>query len=199
VGFENLLKDNIKNEDLNKSRYVITSKGRPHVSKSKIDTYSNAIYLNLGESKTIIYSDRSDERYLATLNITYDILVSIFDVNTGKLFVYRTYKLDNAVKETIKKYIESMKKHKPNFEARIIGFQNNQDFYLPIRELLSIFMLSGIEVVEVDLFGNEIRNISIDIKLGSTYNLLTNDRAYRPGELENNMTLENFEAELKKK
>jgi hypothetical protein len=53
------------------------------------------------------------------------------------------------------------------------------------------------KLVEVDIFGTNTRHIAIDAKLGTSYNILMEDRLYRAGELVNNLTMENFEKVMK--
>ena len=50
-----------------------------------------------------------------------------------------------------------------------------------------------IPIFEADLFGNSTRHIAIDIYSGMSFNVLLEDKLYKPGELVNNMTREQFE------
>jgi len=101
------------------------------------------------------------------------------------------------VKREGTKFINSLKKDKPNLEARIIGMQKNQDFYFILNQIFDFLISNKIRLVEVDLFGDNTRHIAIDTKLGTSYNVLMEDRIYRPGELVNSTTVENFERTFK--
>lgn len=193
-----MLKDDLK-KDVGKVEYKRNFKERVHISKSKIDTYSNAIYLKVGESKYIYFSNDIETRYIAAVNMTYDLLISIFDANTRKSFAYRAYKYDDSIIQEMEKFVKQLKKDKPNLEARIIGFQNNEeDSGKFLAKLADFFVSNNIKLLEVDLFNTNIRHIALDTKLGTTYNVLLEDRLYRAGELINSMTNENFENSLKK-
>ena len=52
-------------------------------------------------------------------------------------------------------------------------------------------------IFEADLFGSDRRNIAIDLKTGTSFNMLTENRLYKPGELANTTTEEQFARELK--
>ena len=196
MGFETMLKTDVKS-DINKMEYKKVFKERPHISKSKVDMYSNAVYVGIGGSKKLYYSSEIDTRYIAAKDITFDMLVSLYDINNRILLASRIYKYAFDVEKKMTAMIASIKGKKTNLEARIIGFQNNEDVYLIGEELADFFMKNRIELVEVDLFGSNIRHVAIDAKLGSTFNMLLENRLYRPGELSNSMTVENFEAGLK--
>jgi hypothetical protein len=198
LSFENIVKNDIKRVELNKTEYKQTSKERVHISKSKIDAYSNALYLKVGKSERIHYNVESSKKYIAATNMTYDVIITIFDVNTQNAFAYRFFKYDSLLKVNATAFITSLAKSKPNLEGRIIGMQNNQDFYFVINEIIEFFISHNIKIVEIDLFGTNTRHIALDTKLGQSYNVLLEDRLYRPGELANSMTIENFESELKK-
>ena len=71
--------------------------------------------------------------------------------------------------------------------------QKNQDFYFVINQVMDFIVENKIRLVEIDLFGENTRHIAIDTKLGTSFNVLMEDRLYRPGELVNSMTVENFE------
>lgn len=197
MSFESILKNEIK-RDLNKNEYRQSFKERPHISKSVVDEFSDALYIKNRELKVLEYSSELSPRYVAITNLTFDAIISLYDVNTRRLLVYRFYITPTELNYGLKKYVETFKRSNANIEARIIGLQNNQDYYLLLNELSDFFTLNKIKLVEIDLFGTDIRHVAIDSKLGMSFNILMNDRIYRPGELVNSRTLENFEAELKK-
>lgn len=199
MSFESILKTEIKKE-LNKKEYLQSFKPRPHISKSKVDEFNDIAYLKVGEVNGVHHTDELSPRYIAATNLTYDAIMSIFDVNTKKLAVYRFYLSPGKIKTDLKKYVDVLKasKPKPNLEARLIGMQNGQDYYLLLDEMADFFIANKIKLVEIDLFGTEMRHVAIDSKLGMSFNILLEDRHYRPGELTNSMTVENFEAQLKR-
>lgn len=197
LSFEHILKKDLAGE-INTEEYRHDFKERPHVSKSKIDEYSNAFYLEVGQSKSIHYKDGTETRYIAAVSMTYDTIISIYDVNTRNIIACRTFKYGDLERASLKSFVNSLKRAKPNLEARIIGMQSGQkDYSTMLSELIGFFASNSIKLVEVDMFGTNTRHIAIDSKLGTSYNILTEDRLFRPGELVNGMTVENFENKLK--
>ncbi len=198
LSFEAILKREAKN-DISKDVYRHNFKDRVHMSKSRMDEYSNSQYLEVGGSKEIHYKDETECRYVAAPNLTYDSAVSAYDVNTRRLMVCRFFKYDRSIKDKLMAFVRQLRRNKPNIEARMIGMQSNQEGFSSMLDGLSdLFIDNGIKLVEVDLFGSDVRHVAFDAKLGTTYNILMEDRLYRPGELINKMTIENFESEMKK-
>ncbi len=193
MSFEHLFKDKIKGE-INKSEFIMSSKERPHISKAKIDMYSKARYVGVGSFEYIRYVNELDERYLAATDISYDTVLCIHDVNTSKTILYRFFEFDELLGAKLLSQVRSLTP-RPNLEIRIIGMQNNQDFSF-LNEISDFIIGNRIKLVEVDLFGDSTRHIAIDTKLGMSMNILMENRIYRPGELANSMTIENFEARL---
>ena len=192
----------IRSADISKDVYRLGSKAlngnfRTHMSKSKMDRLSDAVYLDVGEGRKLEYDGLDNPRYIAAMNITYDTLFSVFDVDSRTLFAWRFFKLVTIDRE-LRKFIDSAKKARfHNMEARIIGMQNRQDFRYTAETLCRFASDNGIRLSEVELFGGNARHIAIDAKLGTSFDVLGEDRVYRPGELVNNATLEQFEASLK--
>lgn len=196
LSFEHILKKDLGGE-IGSNEYRHDFKERAHISKSKIDEYSNAFYLGVGKSKAIHYKDETETRYIAAMGMTYDTVISVYDVNTRNIVVCRAFKYGDAERAVLGGFAGSLKKARPNLEARIIGLQTNQkDVAAMLNELADFFLANKVKLVEVDLFGTNTRHIAMDAKLGTSYNILADDRLYRPGELVNNMTLENFEGSL---
>ncbi len=196
MSFEEIVKNEIK-ADLNKSEYVRNFKGRVHMSKSRMDMYSGSVYLGVGDSAIIHYADETETRYIAATGMSYDAIISLFDVNTRSMMVCRLFRYDRTVKNKLDKFVKSLKRDKPNIEARIIGMQSNQDgFSGMLNDLLHFFIANRIKLLEVDMFGSNTRHVAMDAKLGTSYNILMEDRIYRAGELVNSMTIENFENAL---
>ena len=97
MSFEMIVKNELRHE-LSKSEYLYTYKQRVHMSKAKLDTYTSAEYLKVGEFKSMHYDDATVTRYMAAPNLTYDLVVSIFDVNTRNILVCRVFKFGDIVK-----------------------------------------------------------------------------------------------------
>lgn len=195
LSFEKILEGDISFSGFGNSAYVMAYKDRPHISKSEIDRYSNAAYLNINEYLIIRY-DKIGIRYIAVTSMSYDFIISVYDINSSSLFVGRAYDdLENMDKE-ISKFINSLK-GKKNLEGRIIGLHNNQK--TPgVKIILDIFRRYGINIYEIDIFGDQIRNIAMDSKLGVPYNILMLNRLYRPGELKSDLDIIKFRKCLKK-
>ncbi len=202
VGFDSVFIRDIKSADISKDVYRLGSKAlngstRVHMSRSKMDRLSDAVYLEVGDGRKLKYDGFDSPRYIAAMNITYDTLFSVFDVDSRTLFAWRFFKLVSIDKE-LRKFIDSAKRARfHNMEARIIGMQNRQDFRYTAETLCRFVSDNGIRLSEVELFGGNARHIAIDAKLGTSFDVLGEDRVYRQGELANNSTLEQFEASLK--
>lgn len=197
MSFETLMKKELYLSGANAKRYVHNFKDRDHVSRVKIDAYSNARYLKVGEYHIGRYENEVSMRYVAATQMSYDTLISVYNVNTRDMLVFRVFKLDAAALGLMGKFVDKQMRLRPNFEVRIIGMQNNED-HLHIYPLIDYLVLKKLPVVEVDLFGSETRHITMDMKLGMGFNVLMENRLYRPGELVNNATMEQFEKEIKK-
>ncbi|MGC8479515.1 MAG: hypothetical protein ACP5M9_02495 [Candidatus Micrarchaeia archaeon] len=132
-----------------------------------------------------------DKRYIRCIGISYDLLITIFDVNTCDIFVSRISKVPS--KKEFSDMLKDIKKmNENNLELRLIGLQNN---HLEITRFINtLHSKINCKVAEVDLFGKELRNILIDTKTGMLYNLLLENRIYRPGELINKIAFEDFES-----
>lgn len=195
LSFEKIFEMDISSDSFGSSTYVSTYKDRPHISKSKIENYSNVIYLNIGEYSAVKYNE-SNSRYIAVTSITYDFIVSIYDINSSSLFVERVYDDLQKMDKDIDIFIRSLK-DKKNLEGRIIGLYDNQK--IPdVKEISDIFKKYNISIYEIDIFGDLIRNIAVDSKLGVTYNVLMLNRLYRPGELKSDISIIEFKKSLEK-
>jgi hypothetical protein len=184
---------------IRKTEYRLNSKERAHMSRIRLDSNSNVVYINTGELKEAHYTD-IEPRYIAAVGLIYDILISIHDVNSKSTFVYRPYGSAPLLHDgKLRHKILSLSKSRPNLEARIIGFQNNQDYGQLLDDISNFIIKNRIKLVEVDLFGSNARHIAIDTKLGMSFDILLDNRPYKQGELVNNITIENFEKGLKDK
>jgi hypothetical protein len=186
---EQLLKDVI-GEGFGSQEYLRAFKKRPHVSRSKIDSYSNCTYLKQGDFFSRMNYNQMDSRYFGASSLVYDVLLSIYDVNSRSMAVARFMELNYETAAKFAGFIKSIKR--PNFEVRIIGMQDNQAI-APLYRLTDMIAKNKLALFEADLFGKQVRHIAMDISSGMDFNVLLDDRIYKPGELINNMTMEQFE------
>lgn len=194
MGFEVVLEADMRKRGFGSQRYVATGKERPHLSKSKAMASDAAEFVKLGESKFVPYSEFAGRRYIAFENLGYDFAITLYDVNAPKAYAIRDFESKKIVKE-LKAGIKSLMTSMPNIEARIIGLQSKEEHAF-LKDALEVLAKEGIRLIEVDLFGDEIRHIAIDLKTGASYNMLLEDRLYRPGELLNRATIDDFSRTL---
>ncbi len=144
--------------------------------------------LKMNQAKMLRYDDAS--RYLLVKNLSFDLFVSAYDVNTRSLIGARMSQPPEP-DDFVRLANFAIKQGMKNIEIRVIGMQNGSvDLLTAVSSAKK--NLKG-KLMEVDLFGNETRNIAIDAKTGVSYNLLLLNRIYRPGELINAITAETFE------
>ncbi|MCL5093285.1 MAG: hypothetical protein M1128_02350 [Candidatus Marsarchaeota archaeon] len=194
MSFEIMLFNAFKADGFNSKQFFLSFKDRAHISKSKLDADESTEYLNADESNTIMNRNEIGKRYISAMNVTYDLLFSVYEINSMSLFCARIFKSEDEVKRKLGVFIKRFKK--PNFEVRIFGMQNNESPIL-IGRLLEVVKTYKLGVYEVDLFGDQTRNIAFDAKNGMSFNILMNDRIYRAGELKTNLTEDQFKAQLK--
>ncbi len=121
-----------------------------------------------------------EKRFLIAKNMVSELLVTFYDVNTKAILAMRISKaLGEREVDDVKKRLSSLRR--PNLELRLIGLQNNSKDMIGSVERLQEAV--DCRLVEVDLFGNQTRHIIIDLLTGKPYNLLLENRIYRPGEL----------------
>ncbi|BCS91028.1 MAG: hypothetical protein ARM1_0485 [Candidatus Micrarchaeota archaeon] len=173
---------------------------RLHISKSILDEFEQTYYLGYNDKKEIINFKKgvSDKRYIAALDLSYDIFLTLYEINSRSLFGIRALpeNLINFYTE-LNRFVRSLKLKKKRFEIRIFGLQNNYgaDY---IRELYNILDNKlKLPIVEIDLFGNELREIAVDAYTGLSYKILKFNRLYKPNELLNTISLEQFKASIK--
>lgn len=181
----NVYKAERSKAEFSNSRLYLTSRDRIQLSLSSVERYGIQLYMNQGISKKF-----SEEiRYVVTRDLTHDVFVSIYDVNTTNSTLLRFSEvLSNSA---VKKIAARVKKTKnPNLEMRVIGAQDKE------LELTSSFekLYSALKpnLVEIDLFGGETRHIVFDLKLGMSFNLLLLNRIYRPHELATTIRPEDY-------
>ena len=180
-------------QEFGSGRLYITSRDRIHQSLSAAERYSTLLSMNQGVSKKF----SEEARYVIAKDLTHDMFVSLFDVNTTQTVLLRFSQPLGA--DALRKAAAPMRRlAKPNLEMRVIGLQD-QDTELPVSiELLRTELKPAL--AEVDLFGGETRHIAFDLKLGMSFNLLLLNRIYRPHELANAQSADDFaksKAELK--
>jgi hypothetical protein len=140
----------------------------------------------------IFEKNNFNTRYIYAYNLTYDVLASIYSVSKESgVFFRAALPLNKEEARVIKKLYSRLKER--NTEIRIIGMQNKQanakEF---VKSLLFLEKLGKSSLVEVDLFGNEVRHIAIDLKTGLSYNVLIKNIIYKPGDLLNNLSFDEF-------
>ncbi len=188
MNFWPILKNDLKKEDFGLGRYILNTcdmqsvKDRHHTSFNLVKSSFYEIKLN-----EKIETNLDKVRYIIAKSISFDSILSLYDVNSSNIYVTRVYNSLDL------KEIEKFYNKKRNIEIRIIGMQNGQKDY--INKFLPLEKFGVLS--EVDIFGNEIRHIAIDLKTGMTYNLLLENRIYRPGELLNQTKQEDFEKSIK--
>ncbi len=184
MSFENILKKNINN--IGNIKYLETYRERPHISKYKLESNEDIVYIAINQFNIIEYKDQLSKKYIGAVNIITDLFITIYDINLRKIAVLRlnpdTDNI-NLIKQ-FKTYLNNNNKN--NLEIRLFGLQNNNNLKI-LNELLSIIIKYKVPIYELDLFGNEIRHIAIDLEIGPSFNILLEDRLYRPGELINNI------------
>lgn len=191
MSFERLLERDSAREDFGSSAYIHTFKNRPHISIVDVESYKSCIYLNINDSHIIRYNPNS-ERYIGCTYMSYDLLFSMYDVDTSALFAVRFYYTDSVVNRA-EAFIREFGRR--NIEARIFGMQDGQR--VPdIRGILNWISKRSIPVYEVDLFGSQMRHIAIDARSGTPFNILLENRLYKPGELNNSVNISDFKQAL---
>lgn len=163
----------------------IASRERINLSLSSVERYGTLLGLNQGTTRRF----SEERRYTLLKDLTHDMFISLYDVNTTQTFLLRfSEELGDAA---IRKVAGDIRKiNKPNLEMRAIGLQDNDTELLG--SLQSLHAALKPSLMEADLFGRETRHIVFDLKLGMSFNLLLLNRIYRPHELVNTTRLEEF-------
>jgi hypothetical protein len=193
--FESLLIENLTERDFNSKAYLRSFKARPHISKEKVDSADGHAYLSSGQWWSQMNYDGMNKRYVCAASLTYEIFISIYDVNSRSAFAARSIDFSKSLAAGMDKFIKKIKR--PNLEARIIGLQNKSGIG-PLLGISSWLSKRSVPICEIDLFGTSVRHVAIDLHTGMSFNILMEDRLYKPGELENKITMEQFERDLKK-
>ncbi len=134
--------------------------------------------LGAGEHITAQWSP--DIRYIIAKEIISDLFISLYDVNTRSVFACRIGGDHKSFSFEASKAVRKIRN--PNIEMRAIGLQNTDkqsaDAIMEMRNAIGTGSLA-----EADLFGNQKRHIIMELYTGRMYNLLLENRIYRPGEL----------------
>ena len=165
---------------------------RPHTSLSMVAESSKELLNNQASSYSFA---KSDFRYVIAKEISFDLLATFHDVNSGNTVMIRTsVPLTIPDLSKIKGIVGSWKRS--NIELRLIGMQNGATNFAKIADQLH--KLSKASLIELDIFGGMKRHIAFDLKMGASYDLLLLDRTYRAGELNNDIAPEAFAAQGQK-
>jgi hypothetical protein len=195
LSFEKFLEEDSLRVEFNKAPYVKNFKERQNISKNRLDPpVSQSKYLKVGEYFTQRYDEVLGYRNVAALQLTFDLLLSVYDGNSKTIFAYRFMDWPSDMEMRLEKDLRALRA--PSLELRIIGMQNGQG-WKSISDIVPFIKKRGIGVFEIDLFGKEIRHVSVDMKTGTSMDILVNNRLYKPGELVNSTTLEQFEREAR--
>ncbi|MDE1856908.1 MAG: hypothetical protein KGH98_02370 [Candidatus Micrarchaeota archaeon] len=192
MGLEAVLKRDSKAEGFGAARYLQMYKKRPNLSAVKLDD-DGAATLDYGQSVSGAYDEFGGPRYVAVKSMTFDLFVTLYDVNKRRYYAARLLSGDSKSSE-MGLFMKSAKG--ANFEARVIGLQNGQHFE-GLGDVVDLLGSGRATLFEADLFGSERRNVAIDLKTGTTFDILTENRLYKPSERANQMTEEQFARELK--
>ncbi len=158
-------------------RIELNTKTRAYSSLSAVS--SKGKELNAGIA-TLEKYDGEGNRYVLCRNVIFDLLLTLYDVDSAQAVIVRANR--SLGRKDIGR-IRHLASKFTNVEMRAIGMQNGEaEMHMDVRRVHDAIRGS---FVEADLFGGEIRHICFDMKNGVTYDLLPEDRHYRPGELNN--------------
>jgi hypothetical protein len=194
MGLETLFVTKSLEPTFEKQKILLNYKERPHISKKVLDK-EGSIYVDTDSIKEFHY-DPLGPKYIAFTNLSYDCVISLYNFDSKQGVVYRFYEDIINNRELFSKYFNDLALK--NTEIRIIGMQNN---YLnkQVRNKFFLIFTKKIKLYEIDLFGTEIRNIALNIETGQTFDILMENKLYKPGELTTKITLEEFESKIKNK
>ncbi len=192
MAFRDIIADALHAGSLSKDQYLQSYKARQHISISKMEEHDEISYIGIGEKIACKYASPIDKRYIGFKDVSYDLILSLYEINSKSALAARIYKDAKWAGKPIDDYMHQLRGiKKPSVEARLIGMQNSQDTSL-LDNVLSMLAARKIEVYEADLFGANIRHIALDLHTGTTFDVLVYDRIYKPGELINKLTEEQF-------
>lgn len=173
---------------LGEDRLFLGTAERKNASLSAVQGFSR----NLDINEAFVQRNDPHKRYIIAVGITHDLLLCAYNVDNGDVFAARISRLpDKKGWQKLNSKLAGMRAR--NLELRLIGLQNAGTD--TVRGLQVELKVRG-HLVEVDLFGANMRNVAIDTKTGMTYNVLLLNRIYRAGELANTVSREDFETKL---
>ncbi len=176
------------NLGLGEDRLFLGTAERKNASLNAVQGFSR----NLDINEAFVQRHDPRKRYIIAIGITHDLLLCAYNVDNGDALAARISRLpDKKGWNTLNSKLTGMKAQ--NLELRLIGMQNSGTD--AIRGLQVELKVRG-RLVEVDLFGTNMRNVALDTKTGMTYNMLLLNRIYRAGELTNTVSRADFEAKL---
>lgn len=194
MSFGDIFEDEAREGAINAAPYYRGTKPRPNMSRIVLDTDSSVRYVELGKLESLAYNP-TRERYIAALNLTYDAIMTVYNVDSRELGVCRFYRFDDNAKRQLDGFLRGL--HRPvKLEARLMGFQTGQEVD-SIRDISEFIRSRKLPLAEVDLFGTNVRHVSMDSMLGIGFEVLLENRVYRPGELKTPITLDQFERSIK--
>jgi hypothetical protein len=171
--------------DFGQQRLSLGLRDRIHASLSSVESYSTNIEVNQAVSAS--YGEST--RYVLAKDLTYDLLLSLYDVNSSSALLLRASSpLGKESLAEIRKRLGRLRR--PNLEMRAIGLQNGDKTML--ESIDKIHALANSALLEADLFGSSTRHLAFDLKLGMQLDLLPLNRAYLPGDLANGLSIEGF-------
>ena len=194
MSFNDVLVEDIVSAGFNSKPYRRDFKPRTHISLSAVEADEDSSDIKIGEIVLRNYDGPMAQRYVTAKAITYDLIATLYDVNSSSLAVFRMYECKDEMIISLKKWVAALKN--PNLEGRVIGLQDGAALHCVMRTV-DLLMDSKAEIVEIDLFGKEMRSVVVDSKLGTTQDILIEDRIYRAGERATAITLEDFERSVR--
>ena len=168
------------------ARLLLSTGERKYTSLNMVN--DRGLWLDHGKGLVRYYDEGN--RYVLAKDINHDLLITIYEVNTGVALIIRISRdivLSDWTK--IEKVLGSWKG--PNIEIRVLGFQNLDSWAPSIMEEIKRHVKG--KLMEADLYGTDLRHIAFDLKTGVMYNLLLENRIYRAGELACKVTKEEFD------
>ena len=174
------------------SKSSVVALNRPHTSLSMLNGRAREIARSTAFAQGF---ELSGTRYVLAKDLTYELFVSLYDVNSGAgIFLRPTYPLDSGDIKKLRSMILKLKK--PNLEIRTIGMQSGDASLMKVVDELHNAL--KVDMIEMDFFGNTVRHIAVDLKTGMSYDVLLLDRIYRAEELLTTEKRNEFEPRVSK-
>jgi hypothetical protein len=172
-------------DDFGQQRLCLRSRERIHASLSSVESYATNLEVNQAVSAN--YGEGT--RYVLAEDLTYDLLVSLYDVNSSSAILLRASSpIGKKALAEIRSRLGRLRR--PNLEMRAIGLQSGDRTMLESIDRIHALANPGLQ--EVDLFGSSTRHLAFDLKTGMQLDLLSLNRIYLPDELANGLSIEGF-------